>query len=928
MSPLVIVSVSVVYMLVLFLIAYWVERGGKFVRLIVHNPFTYALSLAAYCTAWTFYGSVGRAATQGMGFLPIYLGPAIVAPILFVFLKKIILISKNQRITSVADFISSRYGKSTVLGVLVTIIALLGIIPYISIQLKAITLSFEILKSTDISVTIGSSPFYLDSALYITIALTFFAIIFGTRNLDPNERHDGLVTAVAFESIIKLVAFLTIGFFVTFGIFDGFGDLFRKGSTLPEVKRLFSFESVGIQAGEWFSLIFISMSAVLFLPRQFHLAVVENTNSQFLSKASWIFPVYLLLINIFVIPIAIGGLYYFQGQNVEPDTFVLSLPLAMENSRLALFAALGGFSAASSMVIFAVLALSIMISNNLILPTFLKPRIWKTKNSGNITSQLLGIRRVAIVVVLLLSYAYYKMVGNTYSLVSIGLISFSAIAQFVPAIIGGVYWKRATKAGALTGLLTGFLIWFLTLPFPTLIESGLIKSNILEEGFFGIALLKPYAFLGLEGVDVITHSVFWSMLLNLTAYITVSLNTKPSQLEISQADIFVDIYKYRSGSRVEYEVFRRKAKIKDLELLLIRFLGESRAKVLMDKYAHKHQVDFSKMTTANADLVNYAEKHLTGAIGAASAKVIIRSITKEDPISLEEMFKILDQTQEIIQYSRALELKSSELEKTTSQLRHANKQLKALDELKADFITTVTHELRTPITSIKALSKILQDNSDLPDSQQKEFLNIIVKESERITRLINQVLDLEKVQGTTKEDKQQILDFGILVQQTFEGLGGLMEEKNVSRQLSLPEHSIRVRGNADQLTQVIVNLISNAVKFSSAEERKIWLRLSQHGQNVQLEVEDNGKGIPEKDKKLIFEKFTQLSDQQLGKPKGSGLGLFICKTIVEQHQGRIFLGPSKGNGANFVIELPISKSEFQTNDHLKKKRKIKNDPKP
>lgn len=924
MSPVIIVSVSIIYMGMLFLIAYLVEKGGKYKKRIVNNPLTYSLSLAAYCTAWTFYGSVGRAASQGVGFFPIYLGPVIVAPILFVFLRKIILISKNQRITSIADFISSRYGKSTTLGVLTTIIALLGIIPYISIQLKAITWSFEILKSTDVSLHIGSDPFYMDSALYITIALTFFSIIFGTRNLDPNERHDGLVTAVAFESIIKLIAFLAIGIFVTFGIFDGFGDLFQKGRTLPEIERLFSIESVGMTGGEWFGLIIISMSAVLFLPRQFHLAVVENTDSRFLSKASWIFPLYLLLINIFVIPIAVGGLYYFQGQSVEPDTFVISLPLAMNNSQLALLAALGGFSAASSMVIVAALALSIMISNNLILPTLLNPRMWTGKRSSNITSQLLGIRRVSIVVVLLLSYAYYKMVGNTYSLVSIGLISFTAIAQFVPAVMGGIYWKRATKAGALCGLLAGSLIWFITLPFPTLVESGLIKSNILENGFFGWSLLRPYALFGLEGLDEIVHAAFWSLLFNLFAYVTVSLNSKPSQLEISQADLFVDIYKYQSGGGAEYEVFRRKAKIKDLELLLIRFLGEERTKKLMARYAQKHQLDFSKINTANADLVNYAEKHLTGAIGAASAKVIIRSIAKEEPISLEEMFKILDQTQEIIQYSQALELKSAELEKTTRQLRHANTQLKALDELKADFITTVTHELRTPITSIKALSKILQDNTDLPDSQQQEFLDIIVKESERITRLINQVLDLEKVQTGTQEDKHTVLDLVSLVQQALDGLKGVMEEKKVERHIVLPDSPLWVRGNADQLTQVVINLLSNAVKFTDPSNGKIWVRLEQQAHWAQLEIEDNGKGVPEKDKELIFEKFIQLSDQQLGKPKGSGLGLFICKTIIEQHDGKIFLGHSMQKGANFIVQLPLADPPVQTTKNQKKPTNSKN----
>ncbi len=418
------------------------------------------------------------------------------------------------------------------------------------------------------------------------------------------------------------------------------------------------------------------MSAVLFLPRQFHLAVVENTQPHFLEKASWMFPLYLLLINLFVLPIAIGGLYYFQGQAVEPDTFVLTLPLAMGQQKLALLAALGGFSAASSMVIVAVLALSIMISNNLILPTLIKPRLWRTGDSSNITAHLLGIRRVAIVVVLLLSYGYYKMVGNAYSLVLIGLISFTAVAQFAPAILGGIYWKRATKAGALSGLSIGFLIWLITLPFPTLIESGLINSTILESGFFQNRLLRPYALFGLEGWNEIVHAAFWSLLFNISAYDIVSLNTQPSPLEISQADLFVDIYKYSAGGGADYEVWRRKARIQDLKILLNRFLGEKRASELLDQYARRRQLDLNSLMVANAELVNFAEKHLTGAIGAASAKVIIQSIAKEEPISLEEMFKILDQTQEIIRYSKALEMKSNELERTTQELRSANSRLR------------------------------------------------------------------------------------------------------------------------------------------------------------------------------------------------------------------------------------------------------------
>lgn len=342
MSAWLIMTVFICYMSLLFGVAFWAERRARQGRSVVKSPVVYSLSLAIYCTAWTYFGSVGRASVQGLGFLPIYLGPTLIAPLWIMVLKKMIHISKNQRITSVADFISARYGKSAGLGIAATLIAVAGIIPYISIQLKAIVSSVEVLMGPAFQ---HGGPIYLDVGLYVAIALAVFAILFGTRRLDPNEHHEGLVAAIAFESVVKLIAFLAVGIFVTFVLYDGFGDLFSKGAQVPEIAKLFRFESSGIEGGLWFWLIVLSMSAILFLPRQFHVAVVENTDPGFVNKAAWLFPLYLLLINIFVMPIAVGGLLEFPDGGVDPDTFVLSLPLAEGRETLALFAAVGGFSA-------------------------------------------------------------------------------------------------------------------------------------------------------------------------------------------------------------------------------------------------------------------------------------------------------------------------------------------------------------------------------------------------------------------------------------------------------------------------------------------------------------------------------------------------------------------------------------------------------
>lgn len=908
MSAAVIIIISIAYMALLFLVAAYAEKREAKGRSLVRNPVIYALSLAVYCTAWTFYGSVGRSVTTGAGFLPIYLGPTLLAPLWLLLLRKMILISKQQRISSVADFISSRYGKSTSLGIIATLVAVFGIIPYISIQLKAIVTSFDIMSADDTNLfSTTDAPFFLDASLYVAIALAIFTILFGTRNIDPNERHEGLVAAIAFESIIKLAAFLAVGLFVTFGIFNGFPDLFAQGAKHIDISNMFSMSDSGIDGWQWFWLMLISSFAILLLPRQFHVAVVENTNAGHVAKASWLFPMYLLLINIFVVPIAIGGLLIFENGNVEPDTFVLSIPLAYGKNILALFVTIGGFSAATSMVITAVIALSIMISNNIVMPSLLRFRAIDDATSPNLTERLLVIRRLSISIVLLLAYLYFKSVSQNYSLVSIGLISFTAIAQFAPTAFIGMYWKRATRRGALTGLCIGFLVWAYTLPFPTLVEIGMLSSNVVENGLFGWSVLKPYALFGMSGMDHISHAAFWSLLLNTMTLIFVSLNTKQNALEIAQADIFVDIYKYAGGSS-EYEVMRRQAKVSDIRHLLQRFLGEKRAREVLAKYERLHQTDLAKTTTANADLVSYAEIHLTGAIGAASAKVIIRTIAREDPISLEEMFKVLEQTKEIIRYSKELESKSAELERMTQQLQSANERLQELDRLKADFVTTVTHELRTPITSIKALSKILLDNAELPESQQREFLSIITVESERVARLINQVLDLEKVQAPMDDQSFVATDMTGLVRQAFYSLQPMMEERNIEHDLQITTSPMLVLGHHDRLTQVVVNLISNAIKFCDAKAGRIEVRLTLENDRVQLLVQDNGRGISAKHQEVIFEKFTQVSDQQAGKPKGSGLGLFITRTIVEQHGGTIRVVSKVEQGAVFQVELPLLQS--------------------
>ncbi|MEM6497985.1 MAG: sodium:solute symporter, partial [Pseudomonadota bacterium] len=495
LQPWVIIAVACVYLCVLFAIAYWGDKRADAGRSIISNPYIYTLSIAVYCTSWTFYGSVGRAASSGVGFLPIYIGPTLTFILGWFVLRKIIRISKANRITSIADLIASRYGKSAVLGGLVTIIAVVGIMPYISLQLKAVSTSFTmLLQYPDVARAAspsGSVSMLADTSFYVSLLLAIFAIFFGTRHIDASEHHEGMVAAIAFESVVKLLAFLAVGLFVTFGMYDGFGDIFSRAQASEELAKLFTMEGAGGYSS-WVSLTLLSMAAIVFLPRQFQVTVVECVNESHLRKALWLFPLYLFLINIFVLPIAFGGLLRFPDGSVNADTFVLTLPMVEQQEALALFAFIGGLSAATAMIIVASVALSIMVSNDLVMPVLLRIERLSLSQRRDLSGLILMIRRCSIAFVLLLGYMYVRLIGDSYALVTIGLVSFTAAAQFAPAILAGIYWKGGSRAGAIAGLSAGFALWAYTLLIPSFARSGWLPDSFLSEGPFGITLLRPY----------------------------------------------------------------------------------------------------------------------------------------------------------------------------------------------------------------------------------------------------------------------------------------------------------------------------------------------------------------------------------------------------------------------------------------------------
>ena len=903
----VVVTVSVGYLALLFAIAHYGDRRAAAGRSIISNGYVYALSIAVYATSWTYYGSVGSAAGGGIAWLPIYLGPMVVVTLWWVVLRKIIRICKRDRITSLADFVSARYGKSRMLGGLSTLVAVLGLVPYIALQLKAISTTFAIVRGPGPSVSSTAGvPVLEDTALYAALALAAFTIVFGTRHLDATERHEGMVAAIAFESLVKLVAFLAVGAWVTWGLFDGFADIVSRAAERPALADLFTLDST-TGYGSFFWLLVLSMLAFLLLPRQWQVTVVENVDEDHVRTASWLFPAYLLLINLFVLPIALGGLIVLGDGTVDADTFVLALPMADGRPGLALLVFLGGLSAATGMVIVETIALATMVSNSLVMPLLLRRR-GPLRGPHDLGRLVLLVRRLTIVGLLLLGFVYFRVATDAMGLVQIGLISFAAVAQFAPAVLLGLYWKGATRDGALAGLLLGVATWAYTLLLPSFSESGWLPSSIPEEGPFGIELLAPHALLGLEGLDPVGHAMFWSMLVNVGALVAVSLTTRPGPVERVQAAVFVDAMRRPPVPGRDTALRRGSATVGALTGLLERFVGPDGARRALTSY-DAGGIAVSRSDPADTALIHHVETLLAGAVGSASARALVSSVTSEEPLGIDEVMEILDEASQVRAYSRALEGQSRELERTTAELRAANEQLRELDRLKDDFVSTVTHELRTPLTSIRAFSEILLDNPDLDTDERRRFLQPIVEEAERLTRLINQVLDLARLEADAAEWQVRPVHVAEVVAASMTSAEQLSRARGVTLEVDVPKDLPAVTADFDRVVQVMVNLLGNAVKFADPSRGRVLVTAARHGAEVRVDVQDNGPGVPEEDLEVIFDKFRQGGDTHRDRPPGTGLGLPISREIIDHLGGRLWAERNTGRGATFSFTLPVARTE-------------------
>ena len=891
------IFVAFSYVAGLFIVAFAAERrAAKGQDGWLRSPLIYTLSLSIYCTAWTFYGAVGYAARSGLEYLTIYLGPSLVMIGWLWVVRKLVRIGRAQRITSIADLISSRFGKSTLLGVIVTVIAVVGITPYIALQLQSITLSFEVFANQ--SGTPWGQGQLQSVALWSAAGLALFTILFGTRNLDANERHHGIVMAIAVEAVVKLCALVAVGVFVVWGIGNGISDTLARIDASPIAHWDQS-------PNRWVGLTFLSAAAFLCLPRMFQVLVVENANERHLETASWAFPLYLMVMSLFVVPIAVVGLDLLPvGSN--PDLFVLTLPLSQGQNGLATLSFLGGFSSATSMVIVATIALATMVSNHIVVPIWLRSRMQGAALSGDVRAMILRARRLSIGGVLALGYIYFRLSGGGAALSAIGLIAFAGLAQILPAMLGGLFWRGATGVGAAAGLMVGFAVWLWTLFLPSFGAGEVLSAATIANGPFGIGWLRPGALFGIDGIDPVLHSAMWSMLLNTGCFILGSLVTFPSPLERLQGAQFVNVFDHSVGAgRWQQSA----ATAEDLLIMAQRIIGPTEAQALFRAHATR-QGKAGYLPDVTPGFIDLLERELSGSVGAATAHAMVSQITAGASVSVEDLIAVADETAQIKEYSNQLKAKSAEQDRTARQLREANDKLTSLSVQKDAFLSQISHELRTPMTSIRAFSEILRDGGTTGPEQQK-YAGIIQDEALRLTRLLDDLLDLSVLENGQVELHRQTGSLRDLLDRSVAAAG--MRDGRVRLIRQRADEGAILTTDLDRLSQVFINLIANAQKYCTTPQPdltpELRIEVKRIGPTIVVDFIDNGMGIKAEQQAVIFEKFSQLSDH--GKAGGAGLGLAICREIMARLGGSITYLPGQG-GAAFRVALPQSDPDAVT----------------
>ena len=883
----ILILVALSYVAVLFLVAFLAERRAAVGEANwLRSPVIYTLSLSIYCTAWTFYGAVGYAARSGLEFVTIYLGPSLVMVGWWWILRRLVRIGRSQRITSIADLISSRFGKSRWLGAIVTVIAVVAATPYIALQIQSVTLSLAVFAQSEGAA--WSDGDFVRAAMWFAAGLAVFTILFGTRNLDANERHPGIVTAIAVEAVVKLFSLIAVGVFVVWGLGGGPVQMMAR----IDATELALWEQ---DTHRWFGLIFVSAAAFICLPRMFQVMVVENDDEAQMRFASWAFPAYLLAMSLFVVPIAVVGLDLMPAGS-NPDLFVLTIPLSQGANGLAMLSFLGGFSSATSMVIVATIALATMVSNHIVVPFWFSLQgDQRGAMSGDVRQLTLLARRLSIAGVLALGFVYYRLSGGGTALAAIGLISFVGSVQVLPALIGGIFWRGATRPAAAAGLLTGLVVWLWTMFLPSFGPGAVIPVAVFADGPFGIGWLRPEALFGIGGIDPLVHGILWSMLLNSTIFVGVSLITFPSPLERLQGAQFVNVFEHGTGARTWS---RPVADAEDLLLMSQRIIGQTEAQRMFAREAASQGIP-GQMPKATPDFVARLERELGGSVGAATAHAMIGQLTGGSGVSVEDLIAVADEAAQILEYSNRLEAKSAEQEATARALRDANAKLTALSIQKDAFLSQISHELRTPMTSIRSFSEILRDD-DLAIKDRNRYAGIILDESIRLSRLLDDLLDLSVLENGQVVLRPQTGRLLALLDRAIAAAG--LHERNLIILRDRAAEDIEITADLDRLVQVFINLISNAAKYCDAKKPALTIRVSRTKGQHRIDFLDNGIGIAAQNQELIFEKFSRLADES--KAGGAGLGLAICREIMHRLQGDIiYLRGTSGTA--FRVTLPV-----------------------
>ncbi len=630
----IIIVSTTIYLAIMFYIAHRADKQtiGTDSK---YQPIIYALSLTVYCTSWTFYGAVGNAAQSGWSFFTIYLGPIIVFVFFFPFLLKIIATAKKHKTTSIADFIATRYGKSNRLSILITSIAFVGTMPYIALQIKAIANSYDTLNGIQ---SMGLATPFSGTAFILTLILAVFSILFGARNIDASQHHKGLIYAISFESIVKLIAFGVIAFLA----FDIVSSVALNQPTLSTVDLLFAPFNTFELTSALITKTFLAAGAIFLLPRQFHVLAVEARGGEGLSR--WGLPVYLLLFSIAVIPVTAAGLLLFEGKE-SADLFVLMIPMNEQSNALSIFAYLGGFSAATGMVIVATLALSTMVSNELIFPLLI--RFYQRDSKQKLHTKLLIVRQATILLLMLMAYGYYYLGGAEKSLQSVGLISFAAAIQFLPAVLASVYWHKAHRNGVVVGLLMGSFIWVYSLLLPSLAQSEWMPAWFLNVLADKTSFINPHQLFFIHFDDSLTHGVFWSLFFNTGSFVYISLKSTARLVDRLQASSYIDLQQSIT-QRHDEEQF----KTVDLFDLCVRFTGEHRTQEYFIEHGYK--IESLKQQDADARFIELSERLLASSIGTSTAEHLIKTVTTSEPAAQQSVFEFIDQTGQAIEFNREL----------------------------------------------------------------------------------------------------------------------------------------------------------------------------------------------------------------------------------------------------------------------------------